>query len=86
MSEYRPTEYVVDFGDCRSNRFVGLNMVLIKQNGAKLHERIVRCRDCAAYVPFHTYAGMKLDYGMCMKHERQTDDDRFCWWAERSDR
>ncbi|MBQ9002678.1 MAG: hypothetical protein IJ087_12575 [Eggerthellaceae bacterium] len=46
MSEYRPTEYVVDFGDCRSNRFVGLNMVLIKQNGAKLHERIVRCRDC----------------------------------------
>ena len=49
-------------------------------------EEIVRCRDCAAYVPFHTYAGMKLDYGMCMKHERQTDDDRFCWWAERSDR
>ena len=49
MSEYRPTEYVVDFGDCRSNRFVGLNMTLIKQNGAKLHERIVRCRDCVKF-------------------------------------
>lgn len=47
---------------------------------------VVRCRDCVAYEPFHTYAGMKLDYGMCMQHGRQTDDDRFCWWAERSDR
>ena len=83
MSEYRPTEYVVDFGDCRSNRFVGLNMTLIKQNGAKLQERIVRCKDCVAYEPYHTYAGMKLDYGECMQHRRQTNDDRFCWWAER---
>ena len=47
---------------------------------------VVRCRDCAAYEPYHTYAGMKLDYGECMQHKRQTDDDRFCWWAERSDR
>lgn len=46
MSEYRPTEYLVDFGDYRSNRFVGLSMALIEQNGAKLQERIVRCRDC----------------------------------------
>ena len=46
MSEYRPTEYVVDFGDYRSNQFVRLNMALIEQNGAKLGERIVRCRDC----------------------------------------
>ena len=49
-------------------------------------EEIVRCRDCVAYEPYHTYAGMKLDYGECMQHRRQTDDDRFCWWAERSDR
>ena len=47
MSEYRPTEYVVDFGDYRSNQFVRLNMALIEQNGSRLHERIVRCRDCA---------------------------------------
>ena len=30
MSEYRPTEYVVDFGDCRSNQFVRLSMALIE--------------------------------------------------------
>ena len=51
-----------------------------------IHEEIVRCRDCVAYEPYHTFAGMKLDYGECMKHRRQTNDDRFCWWAERSDR
>lgn len=49
-------------------------------------EEIVRCRDCVAYEPYHTYAGMKLDYGECVEHRRQTNDDRFCWWAERSDR
>ncbi len=49
-------------------------------------EEIVRCRDCVAYEPYHTYAGMKLDYGECMRHRRQTDDDRFCWWAERRDK
>lgn len=48
--------------------------------------KVVRCRDCVAYEPYHTYAGMKLDYGECTQHRRQTDDDRFCWWAERSDR
>jgi hypothetical protein len=46
-------------------------------------EEIVRCRDCVEYEPYHTYAGMKLDYGNCMKHERETNDDRFCWWGER---
>lgn len=48
--------------------------------------KVVRCRDCVAYEPYHTYAGMKLDYGECMQHRRQTNDERFCWWAERSDR
>ena len=52
MSEYRPTEYVVDFGDCRSNQFVRLNMALIEQNSAKLHERIVRCKDCSSYMDY----------------------------------
>ena len=49
-------------------------------------EEIVRCRDCVAYEPYHTYAGMKLDYGECMQHRRQTNDERFCWWGKRSDR
>ena len=49
-------------------------------------EPVVRCRDCVEYEPYHTFAGMKLDYGECMQHRRQTNDDRFCWWAERSDR
>lgn len=46
MSKYKPTEYIVDFGDYRSNAFVKLSMALIEQNGAKLHERVVRCCDC----------------------------------------
>ena len=49
-------------------------------------EEVVRCRDCVAYEPYHTYAGMKLDYGECMQHRRQTNDERFCWWGKRSDR
>ena len=73
MSEYRPTEYVVDFGDCRSNRFVGLNMTLIKQNGAKLHERIVRCRDCKSYG-----LGRRCEWS-----KRFVTPDGFCSWAER---
>ena len=55
MSEYKPTEYVVDFGDCRSNQFVRLSMALIEQNGAKLQERIVRCRDCAKWHYFDEF-------------------------------
>ena len=85
MSEYRPTEYVVDFGDCRSNRFVGLNMVLIKQNGAKLHERIVRCRDCKEFafgdveyatVDWCDYWGAYVESpdGFCAWGERRTND------------
>ena len=47
--KYRPTEYVVDFGDYRSDNFARLNIALIKSNGAKLNESIVRCRDCINY-------------------------------------
>ena len=68
------SEYIIDFTD--SNYTVEP----IEHNG-----EIVRCRDCVAYEPYHTYAGMKLDYGECMQHRRQTNDDRFCWWAERRD-
>lgn len=87
MSEYRPTEYVVDFGDCRSNRFVMLNMTLIKQNGAKLHERIVRCRDCK-FCDYDVFA-----YWCCREKYREfkidsLDGERmgFCAWAERKER
>ena len=79
MSEYRPTEYVVDFGDCRSNRFVGLNMMLIKQNGAKLHERIVRCRDCK-YMSRDMHP---LYYCYRPEHEFAVSPNGYCKWGER---
>lgn len=65
-----------------SEYIVNLSADWASKQGEKLTE-IVRCRDCVEYEPYHTYAGMKLDYGECMWHGRQTDDDRFCWWAER---
>ena len=84
MSEYKPTEYVVDFGDYRSNQFVRLNMALIEQNGAKLQERIVRCRDCVHYDPHPT------DDGVCFLPDGDGDfarwevePDGFCKWSER---
>ena len=71
MSEYRPTEYVVDFGDCRSNQFVRLNMALIEQNSAKLGERLVRCRDCK-------------HFGYCKFYARsENKPDGFCAWGVR---
>ena len=87
MSEYRPTEYVVDFGDCRSNRFVMLNMTLIKQNGAKLHERIVRCRDCVHDIDTPRRGSrcvhwMTLD---CYENPIPSEvyPNGFCSWGER---
>ena len=77
MSEYRQTEYVVDFGDCRSNQFVRLNMALIEQNGAKLHERIVRCRDCINYEP-NDYIHFTCEYLQCW-----AKPDDYCVWGER---
>ena len=71
------SEHIIDWG-------TGCVIDTFSKNN--LREEIVRCRDCVAYEPYHTYAGMKLDYGECMQHRRQTNDDRFCWWAERSDR
>ena len=84
MSEYTPTEYVVDFGDYRSNQFVRLNMALIEQNGAKLHERIVRCRDCVHYKPYRTHK-----HGMMNRchdehgHTHKRDESDFCSRGER---
>lgn len=72
MSEYTPTEYVVDFGDCRSSKFVELSMSLVEHNGAKLHERIVRCKDCKWW-----NAKYRL-HSLC-----QYKPDGFCAWAER---
>lgn len=84
MSEYRPTEYVVDFGDYRSNQFVRLNMALIEQNGAKLRERIVRCRDCA-YICNREYAN-GLEFHTCSyfdSEHAEVEPDGFCAWGER---
>ena len=75
MSEYERREYIVMY-ECDGDTMFDM----------RTNERIVRCRDCVAYEPYHTYTGMKLDYGECMQHRRQTNDDRFCWWAERSDK
>ena len=84
MSEYRPTEYVVDFGDYRSNRFVGLNMVLIKQNGAKLQERIVRCRDCRYYDQNDEPSEVYPDRYLCDLMANFLHPDGFCAWGERA--
>ena len=85
MSEYKPTEYVVDFGDYRSNQFVRLSMALIEQNGAKLGERVVRCRDCIYYAQDPD----PIDPGWPMMCERTGDDMvepyGFCAWGERKE-
>lgn len=87
MSEYKPTEYVVDFGDYRSNQFVRLNMALIDHNGAKLQEKIVRCRDCACW--YRGYCG-RHSYEVANQHgDTYTeglfpmDEDDFCSLGER---
>ncbi len=72
------SEYIVDYEQIPLKWRDGYGL-----SDVDLTEEIVRCRDCAEYEPYHTYAGMKLDYGMCMKHERETNDDRFCWWGGR---
>ena len=77
MSEYKPTEYVVDFGDYRSNQFVRLSIALIEQNGAKLGERVVRCRDCKHY----TYSSWHRCDLYSIAHE--VEPDGFCKWGER---
>lgn len=76
MSEYRPTEYVVDFGDCRSSAFVGLAMAECANHGARLNERIVRCRDCeylnlVSKCPCGFYA--------------LEDMDGYCKWGKRAE-
>lgn len=45
---------------------------------------LVRCEDCIEYEPYHTYAGMKLDCGMCMEHGHETNDYRFCAWGTKA--
>ena len=89
MSEYMPTEYVVDFGDYRSNRFVELSMALIEQNSAKLEERIVRCRDCEHWYEGVCYRLSRL-YDPSMSGTDIAVDGLFevkpegyCAWAER---
>ena len=79
MTEYKPTEYVVDFGDYRSNQFVRLNMALIEQNSAKLHERIIRCRDCKWCMAY-----AHATYCDRFEHSLPTVNlDGFCAWGEK---
>ena len=76
--KYRPTEYVVDFGDYRSDNFARLNIALIKSNGAKLNESIVRCRDCINYTTDELG-----DYCTLMDFEDvKSMADMFCAWGE----
>ena len=82
MGEYKPTEYVVDFGDYRSNAFVRLSMALIEQNGAQLGERIVRCKDCRHYMDYEHEFEPNLGY--CREHDREeVRDSCFCACGER---
>ena len=89
MIEYKPTEYVVDFGDYRSNQFVRLNMAMVEDKGAKLGERIVRCRDCAKWSYFDDEDGLR--YGECSEFTAKVDagcghatrESGFCAWAEK---
>ena len=92
MTEYRPTEYVVDFGDNRSSKFVSLSMALIERNGAKLNERIVRCRDCRyATDRWSAYHGDNVTYCERFVHlagynqSAYVEPNGFCAWGERRD-
>jgi len=76
-SDYRPTEYIVDFGDSRSNQFVRLNMAMIEQNSARLHEKIVRCRDCVHYQPGY------CKHFECMEHQISVVEDDYCSFGVR---
>lgn len=81
MTEYKPTEYVVDFGDTRSSQFVRLSMALIEQNSAKLGERIVRCRDCAKPRTEHEDGETWLYCDQC----GYVEPLGYCAWGERRD-
>lgn len=74
MSEYKPTEYIVDFGDTRSAMFVRLNMAPIEQNGASLGERIVRCKDCVYWATEERFTGKCVG--------KRFNPDGFCAWGE----
>ena len=84
MTEYRPTEYVVDFGDYRSNQFVRLNMALIEQNSAKLGERIVRCRDCHWAKPDQSDHDYRGEY-RCNMWIADVSADGYCWRGMRKE-
>lgn len=90
MNEYRPTEYVVDFGDYRSNQFVRLNMAIIEQNSAKLGEEIVRCRDCKHFTLEGSYrfedGSTNVDFCEYVRGWLlQVTPDGFCAWGERKE-
>ncbi len=78
------SEYIVNFGDSKSSRFVGLNMALIENNGATIAERIVRCRDCKHYSE-HEWILITDVSDVChFWHGEPTKvkPDGFCAWGE----
>lgn len=83
MTEYKPTEYVVDFGDYRSNRFVELSMALVEHNGARLHERIVRCRDCKYALHFWHHDDERWQCTNEMLEGLDISPGFYCAWGER---
>lgn len=95
MSEYKPTEYVVDFGDGRSNSFVRLNMALLRENGSKLVERVVRCRDCRWFNEDRRDTSIGwVDVFVCdseqwstssMMPSHKVQPDGYCAWGERKE-
>jgi hypothetical protein len=58
-------------GFCEQCRFVELSMALIEQNGAKLGERIVRCKDCERWPDD------------CDWNNDEEEPGGFCAWGER---
>ncbi len=77
------SEYIVNFGDSKSSRFVGLNMALIENNGATIAERIVRCRDCKHYRE-HEFVLITDVSDVCLFWAEgvKVEPDGFCAWGE----
>jgi len=77
------SEYIVDFGDKRSNRFVRLNMALIEDNGAKLGERVIRCRDCKFCHKNYCEKRVSPTVSPSEIYWIPVEPDGFCAWGER---
>ena len=73
------SEYIVDFGDEKSSAFVRLAMAQAEANGARLREKIVRCRDCD-YGLYDGKTCCRIDPGFD-EYWFEVEPDGFCAWA-----